>query len=403
MAEDHENDDLDLLLSLHQDRVLETPPTSPRYDSDHGSYRRYDKVDMSVFRNAVQDCLDYTPQNVAKFEKSKGSKDAEVEKFSGLRIRNQLVSSMELSNRLAEIRFVRLQAIKNVLNGDTLSGCWATIGILVGSLLTKKSSTGSLYCIWRIGCLDENTISVFMFGDAYTKYHSEKSGTIFGLFNCGVRKDNNGHGFSLSVYSAGQVLKIGTSTDYGICNGKKPDGTACTIAINKRRRTYCEFHKSKASQKYSVTRNELKGGNLRTAFRDFRQPEGVYMVNPDRRKPVDSKQPLKLLSVDCLKKALSKAGKVTTNIHSQGIRFLNEVTSTGKLGPKPTDGPQILSKHRNTENRIPSNTRVDKCDLKNRQQNAKRRKVEHKQTLPEKTKVSEKMIELDFVSSDEEM
>lgn len=42
-----------------------------------------------------------------------------------------------------------------------------------------------------------------------------------------------GPGFSLSVYNAGQILKIGTSSDCGVCKGKRKDGMACTVAINK--------------------------------------------------------------------------------------------------------------------------------------------------------------------------
>ncbi|GMP37525.1 hypothetical protein CsSME_00009157 [Camellia sinensis var. sinensis] len=236
-------DDLDLLLSL-QDRVLETPPASPSalhpqspgYLSDDGLPKRVGQVDMSVFRNAVEDCLDYEPENAKKSVKSsqlKKANDPEVEKFSGLRIRNQLISHVELSNHFSDIRFVRLPAIKNVLNGDTLSGCWATVGVLVEKGNPKVSTTGKNYCIWKLGCLDEKTISVFLFGDAYQKYSKEVAGTVFALLNCAVRKDNLGPGFSLSVYSAGQILKIGTSLDYGVCKGKRKDGMACTLVINK--------------------------------------------------------------------------------------------------------------------------------------------------------------------------
>jgi minichromosome maintenance protein 10 len=42
-----------------------------------------------------------------------------------------------------------------------------------------------------------------------------------------------GAGFSLSVYSPSQILKIGTSVDYGVCKGKRKDGMPCTLAINK--------------------------------------------------------------------------------------------------------------------------------------------------------------------------
>lgn len=40
-----------------------------------------------------------------------------------------------------------------------------------------------------MGCLGDETISLFLFGDAYEKSCEEKIGTIFALFNCSVRKD----------------------------------------------------------------------------------------------------------------------------------------------------------------------------------------------------------------------
>lgn len=40
-------------------------------------------------------------------------------------------------------------------------------------------------------------------------------------------------GFSLSVYQPSQLLKMGTSDDYGVCKGKKKDGIACTTVINR--------------------------------------------------------------------------------------------------------------------------------------------------------------------------
>ncbi|PHT97636.1 Rac-like GTP-binding protein ARAC3 [Capsicum chinense] len=335
MSESNYQEDLDLLLSL-PDRVLETPPASPSsrkpdYLSDDGSPKRLGEADMSVFRDAVQDCLDYDTEiakKTAKSKHTKGSSDAEVEKFSGLRIRNQVVSPVELSNYLADIRFVRLSAIRNLLLGDTLSGCWATVGVLTEKGQPRTSSTGKSYAIWKIGSLDEKTISLFVFGDAYQKNCNEKAGTVFALFNCSVRKDNSENGFSLSLYSASHILKIGTSVDYGVCKGKRKDGMACTVIINKRRGIYCSYHKQRTSEKYSSSmRAELKGGNLKMGFRDLKS-EGIYVVQPlaDKTNFTKSTAPLKLLSVDGLKKALSNAGKVTTNVHSQGIRFLSQIT-----------------------------------------------------------------------------
>ncbi len=73
--------------------------------------------------------------------------------------------------------------------GDTLSGCWATVGVLTEKGTPKTSSTGKNYSIWKVGSLDENTVSLFLFGDAYQRNSKEQAGTVFALFNCAVRKD----------------------------------------------------------------------------------------------------------------------------------------------------------------------------------------------------------------------
>lgn len=82
-----------------------------------------------------------------------------------------------------------LGLVRNLLVGDTISGCWATVGVLTEKGAPKTSSTGKNFCIWKFGCLDETTISVFLFGDAYTKHWKESAGTVFALFNSSVRKD----------------------------------------------------------------------------------------------------------------------------------------------------------------------------------------------------------------------
>ncbi|XP_031265724.1 protein MCM10 homolog isoform X1 [Pistacia vera] len=404
-------DDLDLLLSL-QDRVLETPPASPSpgYLSDDGSPRQRGQVDMSAFRNVVQDCLDYEPKPVeksGKLNQSKNLNNPEVEKFSGLRIRSQVVTPAELSERFSDIRFVRLSTIKNLLAGDTLSGCWATVGVLTEKGYPKTSSIGKNYSIWKIGCLDENTISVFLFGDAYQQNLKEQAGTVFALFYCTVRRDTKGPGFSLTVTSPSQILKMGTSVDYGVCKGKRKDGMACTVVINKRKGIYCKYHKVKTSDKFSTMRTELKGGNLRTAFRDPYKPEGIYMVDPlaDRSNLTKSKKPVKLLSVEALRNALSNAGKVTTNIHSQGIRFLNEVAAAGEMGSKSARAETIMPGQQKTSlDKRKSSTAKPNPSVVKQQADTKRKKTDVGQALMDKTKQGTgKMIELNYFSSDEEI
>ncbi|KAL5995657.1 hypothetical protein ACLOJK_025723 [Asimina triloba] len=306
--------DLDLLLSL-QDRVLETPPASPSsrarrspgYLSDDGSPNRRRKVDMSVFKDAVQDYLTHSnelgdPTSAPRSKSLKSLKEINVEKFSGLKIksdkilytvRNLLLSDADLSNQFSDVRFIRLRAIGNSLMGDSISGFWATAGVLTEKGPPKKSSNGKTFCVWKMGSLDESEVSVFLFGDAYATHCNEPAGTVFALFNAGVRKDAMGKGFTLSLFSAGQLVKMGTSVDYGVCRGKRKDGMPWY---------------TRASQKYSTLRTELQGGNLRTAFKNRLNAEGIYMVDrlADRSNSNKPVQPVKVMSVDGLKKALSR-------------------------------------------------------------------------------------------------
>ncbi|KAI3804025.1 hypothetical protein L1987_32193 [Smallanthus sonchifolius] len=352
-------DDLDLLLSL-QDRVLETPPSSPSphspgYLSDDGSGRQRRHADMSVFRTAVEDCLDYEPETSKKNLKSnraKSSSEVDVEKFSGLRI-------------------------QNLLSGDTLSGCWATAGVLCDKGGKKTSSTGKPYAIWEIGCLNEKTVSVFLFGNAYQKNCNEEIGSIFALFNCGARKNSKSkEGFTLTVFNAPQVLKMGTSADFGQCK-------TCSQIINKRNGIYCTHHKKNASKQYSSKRAEFMGGNLKTAFnfKEKMQSEGIYMVE-NQTNVTKPGQPKKVLSVEGLRKAL---------------RFLSEVAG------KPSSS--LKQPIKSSDKRKSPVVEPNPPEVKTSQQlNAKRVKIEKCQTSAEKVKEgTEKMVELEILSSDDEL
>ncbi|KAG5033608.1 hypothetical protein JHK87_008518 [Glycine soja] len=386
MMTSHE-EDLDLLLSLDE-RVAETPPSSPTISDDDDdelelpNQRERDKPDMSVFKSALQDCLPYDPPKPTN--KPVINVDSHLEKFSGLRIRNQLLTPAELKEHFSDIRFVRLSVIKNSLVGDTVSGSWATVGVLTEKGTQKTSSTGKSYCIWKIGCLDETTVSLFLFGDAYQMNMQEQAGTVFALFNSTVRKDNAGNGFSLSIYSTRQIMKMGTSVDYGVCKGKRTDGMAYVMAhiVN------------------------IINQNLRTAFRPmgYLKSEGIYLVDPLADKTnLKKSQPVKLLSVDGIRKALSNAGKVTTASHSQGIRFLSEVAakSDPKMKNKGSKFPNVQNKW--TEKRKSSFPNVGSSPVIGNRQSGEKRIKPDGQVLADKTlKRIEKMIEIDLVSSDED-
>jgi minichromosome maintenance protein 10 len=59
--------------------------------------------------NAVQDCLDYEPKPVQKPGRLKGSKasnDAEVDKFSGLRIRSVILFLSKVKKDVKHLNYI---------------------------------------------------------------------------------------------------------------------------------------------------------------------------------------------------------------------------------------------------------------------------------------------------------
>ncbi|EAZ09911.1 hypothetical protein OsI_32207 [Oryza sativa Indica Group] len=401
-------DDLDLLLSLDADggeAVLETPPSSPRRDAATAAAFtppravRPGGTDMSVFRDAVKDYLDATPAAVAtslpKGKRPPKSTETIVDAHSGLRIRSLTASPLEITNRFADIRFVRISAIRNLAGGDSFSGCWATAGVVLDKGAPRVSAQGKEYSIWKMGALDDSDVSVFLFGDAHAHHSGAAVGAVFALFNGNVRMDNGGRGFSVSVASVGQMMKMGVSADFGICKGKRKDGMGCTMAINKRKGSYCKFHSSKSSQKYSTGRVELKGGNFK--FASKLRSEGIYMVNPpERSNSRNPLQPVKVMSIDGLKRALSNADRVTTKSQSQGIRFLSHVTGNieSNLSSNGSTNPQTSRFSSNKRSTSCSTKSMPKPGLQKQEQDNKKMKM---------TRPPKKTIELDDVSSDDEI
>ncbi|TVU10201.1 hypothetical protein EJB05_43713 [Eragrostis curvula] len=406
-------DDLDLLLSLGE-AVPETPPSSPPPGGGSESDGAFTppraaptgNSDMSVFRDAVKDCLEAVPTTTSPLpSRPKRPKPSEtlVDKYSGLRIKHLALSPIEISNRFADIRFLRISAMKsltfsqstgslrgthrNYVGSDKFSGCWATAGVLLDKGVPRVSSQGTNYSIWKMGALDDTDVSVFLFGDAHTHYSGAAVGSVFALFNGNVRMDNEGRGFSVSVASVGQMMKMGVAADFGLCKGKRKDGMACTMAINK----------YKTSQKLTTGRVELRGGNFK--FASKLQSEGIYMVNPSERpNPRKPFQPVKVMSVDGLKRALSNADRVTTKNQSQGIRFLSHVTANmDNMNPSvPSNSSTYQQKAKLSLNRSSASSgakALPKQGLRKPEQDIKRRKMNNPPA---------NIVELDAVSSDDD-
>ena len=101
-----------------------------------------------------------------------------VEKYSGLRIKNRVVAGMVVEDRFNDLRFYRLKDLRH-----TISGRWASAGVLVEKSV-KQSSNGGSYSVWKLSDLgrDDVCVSVFLFGQAHIDRHGRLGPLGFGMF-----------------------------------------------------------------------------------------------------------------------------------------------------------------------------------------------------------------------------
>ncbi|OAE19613.1 hypothetical protein AXG93_3756s1190 [Marchantia polymorpha subsp. ruderalis] len=296
----------------------------PDYCSDDETPKTKHAVSMDAFKDILKGSLELegnklpsaTPKQTSHQGLSISSID--IEFFSGLKIKDRLVPPAEVYNKLEDLRFVRLPAIKMANECGKFSGSWATIAILVDKGPPRQSSTGKNFVIWKLGTLDSNVISLFLFGDAYKAHWKEQPGSILAVLNANVRTDPKTKEPSLSVFNCDQVLMLGTSVNFAICSGIRKDGT------RRLHGQYCQYHIGAQQHKYKTKRPELSGGKMAMIGPGF---ERGHM----KRKPLDSPEkentpsrPLKLVTTSQLKLMLSDE-RITTKSFSQGKRFLENM------------------------------------------------------------------------------
>jgi minichromosome maintenance protein 10 len=120
---------------------------------------------------------------------------------------------------------------------------WVTFGVIVHKSATKSAANGGSYMIWKISDLDNHSISVFLFREAYNAHWKESEGAMVAVLNAKVLPAREEFGaFSLSVSEAGEVAKVGLAMDYGTCKATRKDGAPCSMVVNKLKCQYCEFH-----------------------------------------------------------------------------------------------------------------------------------------------------------------
>lgn len=182
-----------------------------------------------------------------------------TEKFSGLRIKNRLVASMVLEDKFANLRFTRIPDVR--LSALAPPGRWATAGVLVDKCV-KQGSNGQSYSVWKLSDLSptDYTLTVFMFGQAHLDWCREPEGTMWAVVDGKLREDGKSERPTASCDHPSQVMKLGTSPDYGRCKGTRRDGAPCTMHVNRSRSEYCNYHASAALKSLTTERMALGPG-----------------------------------------------------------------------------------------------------------------------------------------------
>ncbi|KAG6543556.1 hypothetical protein Mapa_015050 [Marchantia paleacea] len=349
------------VVATHSPFLSPGPISNLGYCSDDDTPKTKHAVSMDAFKDILKESLELegsklpsaTPKQA--LQKGLSISSIDVESFSGLKIKDRLVPPAEVYNKLEDLRFVRLPAIKMANECGKFTGSWATVAILVEKGPPRQSSTGKNFVIWKLGTLDSNVISVFLFGDAYKAHWKEQPGSILAILNSNVRADSKTKEPSLSVFNCDQVLMLGTSVNFAVCSGIRKDGTRCTVGIDKRLHgQYCQYHIGAQQHKYKTKRPELTGGKM-------------AMVGPGfgrghmKRKPLDNPEkentpsrPLKLVTTSQLKSMLSDE-RITTKSFSQGKRFLETMAdrAVGKRKSTEVEVKLISSRSADVDKRVP--------------------------------------------------
>ena len=148
-----------------------------------------------------------------------------TETFSGLRVRNRLLSAEDMRVRMKGRKVHRLAGLSSVpiraLESQEPSDAWAVLGVLVSKSPRRQAANGGSYSIWTLSDLSrkENDVSVFLFQEALSSHWTTCLGTLVAVLSAKVLppKDdgrsgggggNNAQKLAFSVDSPWQVCMV---------------------------------------------------------------------------------------------------------------------------------------------------------------------------------------------------
>lgn len=190
------------------------------------------------------------------------SQDVAVEKYSGLRLRKPRLSSIDIEQKMASRRMIRLSQVSDRLARDNLEDSdWVTFAVVINKITPQSKNNGKTFSIWKLNDLHnlEVNVSLFLFGSVHTDLWKTDTGTVIGILNPNPMKNKDGSNeLCLTIDHPQKVLIIGEAIDFGTCKAKKKNGDSCTQLVNLYECQYCQYHVKAQYKKMSSKRAELQ-------------------------------------------------------------------------------------------------------------------------------------------------
>lgn len=141
-----------------------------------------------------------------------------TEAFSGLRVRNRLLSADDMRLRMKGRKVHRLANLKTVparvLESQDPSDAWAALGVLVSKSPRRQAANGGSYCIWTLSDLasKDNDVSLFLFQEALGSHWTVCEGTLLAVLSAKALPPKEGSDkLAFSVDAPWQVRRMSTN------------------------------------------------------------------------------------------------------------------------------------------------------------------------------------------------
>jgi DNA polymerase III alpha subunit len=114
--------------------------------------------------------------------------EREHEKYSGFCIRNRLVSSALMDERMQGRVAVRVREMASHMRGGKITKNWVLLGVFCDKSSPRTSSRGNKFLIAKLSDLAGESVNLFLFDDAFHKYRMTSQGSIFAVLNPEILK-----------------------------------------------------------------------------------------------------------------------------------------------------------------------------------------------------------------------